>query len=193
MTVLSSSSLEPQIKGASLIQIVKNLRKNREAARALVPEALHRYLEERLLPTRWYPEADYKPLLLALGEMLRPIVPGDVWEFIGEQGAQHDFQGMYASVVRPAQPQGALRRVDDIWHLYRDSGHFEIDPSGEGEFRVRLRDYPLACPEICGTVTGYIRQLLVLSGASDVRVEMIVAPPAQLGPCEWRVRLGANA
>lgn len=177
-----------RIKGTALIRMVQVLRHNREAARALLPKELHGpYLDERLLPSSWYPEEHYKVLLLALGRMIRPMIDGDVWEFIGVEGAKKDFAGIYSSAIRPGDPQGSLERVDRIWPLYRDTGRLEVEMQGVGAARIFLHDYPLACPEICGTMTGYLREFLTIAGAQDVTARLVDVPPSSEGPAEWSI------
>ncbi|HVU03825.1 MAG TPA: DUF2378 family protein [Polyangiaceae bacterium] len=179
-----------RIKGTSVIEIVRVLRKNKDAARALLPPELHRYLEDRLLSSSWYPEEDYLTLLLALGRVLSPLVSGDVWSFLGHQGAVKDFTGIYSSVIRHGDPWGALSHLNAIWHIYRDSGTLSLDRTGPGSARVLLRDYPTACPEVCGTVSGYLRAVVELSGGTDVKVVLLRAPRMDVGPSEWSLEFG---
>ena len=57
-------------KGTALIGAVKMLRKRKDEARALLPEALHRYLSVSVLPASWYPEEDLLKLIRALLEIM---------------------------------------------------------------------------------------------------------------------------
>jgi len=182
-----------RIKGVTLIEIVRVLRKNRVEAEALVPAAYHGYLRDRLLANEWYPEEDYLVLLKALGALLRPAISGDVWEFIGETGAEQDFGGVYSAVVRKHDPWSSLMMADKIWKLYRDTGRLTVTREGPGKARVELSAYPSVCPEVCGTVTGYLKKLVHACGARDVRVRLLSAQPANLGPSEWSIEFTARS
>jgi hypothetical protein len=52
-----------KVKGTNLISAVKLMRRNRAQALAALPPTLHHYLDERVLPTSLYPEAE--PMTLA--------------------------------------------------------------------------------------------------------------------------------
>jgi hypothetical protein len=176
-----------RIKGVSLIEIVRVLRKNRLASDALLPPALKGYLHDRILASEWYPEEDYLALLLVLGNILGPLVSGDVWEVIGEAGAEKDFGGVYSSMVKKRDPWSSLALADKIWNLYRDSGRLELKREGPGRARVFLHSYPCACPEVCGTVTGYLKKLVELCDAKNTRVKLVRAPAPDVGPSEWTI------
>ena len=177
-------------KGTAIIEIVKALRGIEDAAARLVPEKLQHYLTESLLPTKWYPEEDYKALLIILGTIIAPRIPGNVWEYFGEQGAARDLSGVYAGVADyyKSDPWTALLRMGRLWPLYRNTGRVEVIRLGPGKAQILLHDYAGSCPEVCGTTTGYIRHLLVLSGAKDVEVTLLNAPPPHLGPSEWSIK-----
>jgi hypothetical protein len=177
-----------EIKGAALIQVVRGLRSNRAVAETLVPVSLHNYLNERLLASSWYPEADWAALILALGKMIAPGIKGDVWEYIGSEGATHDFNGIYSSLIRKGDPWASFAIAQKIWRLYRDTGRMVVKREvASDQARILLHDYPSACPEICGTITGYLRTLTEVSGGTEVQAKLLRAPPPAVGPSEWLI------
>jgi hypothetical protein len=176
-----------RIKGTALVKMMKVLERDPAVAERLIPASLQHYFKDRVLPSSWYPEEDYKAFLLALGSLLQPQVEGDVWEFIGTEGAEQDFTGIYASAVRKGDPWGGLQRLGMVWSMFRDTGRLELVRESDSVARVLLHDYPMACPEICGTITGYLHRFLDLCGAEDVSVMLLrVASPKQ-GSSEWLV------
>jgi hypothetical protein len=177
----------PNIKGPSLIEIVKVLRKNKPITKSFIPQDLHHYLHERLLASEWYPEEDYKTLLLVLGQILEPLMPGNVWEFIGHEGARADLTGVHSALVKKGDPWGTLRLTPRIWSLYHDTGRLEADVT-EDQATIRLYDYVTACPEVCATLTGYFKGLLQFSGAQVVEADLVECPPPAEGPSVWKVR-----
>jgi hypothetical protein len=53
-------------QGTHLVDMVKFLRTQRDAALAILPARLHRYLDEQLNVAAWYPEEDMIGLVRAL-------------------------------------------------------------------------------------------------------------------------------
>lgn len=181
-----------RIKGTSIIKMLKVLQKNPAVAERLIPAELQHYLEDRVLSSSWYPEEHYKILLLALGSVLKPLVKNsDVWEFIGMEGAQQDFTGIYASAVRKGDPWGGLERIGVVWSMFRDTGRIELVRESETAARVLIHDYPMACPEINGTITGYLQRFVELCGAQEISVQLMRTPNPKQAPSEWMVRLVA--
>ena len=175
-----------KIKGVALIGIVEALRGLRQSAEPRLDPSVRHYLDTRLLVNNWYPEADYRALLLALGDHIADRVPGDVWEFLGEEGAKAQFKDVYAMAVRPGDPGATLKRAATTWSLYHDTGRVEVDLSGGGEHAtLKLHDYPLACTKLCSTTTGYVRQLVVQAGGRNVQVRMTACPPHGTAPVVW--------
>lgn len=105
-------------------------------------------------------------------------------------GAHKDFTGLCASVVRQGDPWGTLRHAGKIWSLYRDTGRLEARRENEALIHLALHDYPNAGAEICGTLTGYYRELLELAGAKNVWVKLTVLRKPEEGPTEWIAKFG---
>src|SRR5688572_30066729 len=144
-----------KIKGIALIGIVKALRALRTDSEAKLPAVLQHYLNERLIVSEWYAEEDYRVLILTLGELIADKVPGDVWEFLGEEGARAQSAATYAPVVTKGDPVRTLKRAPMTWALYHDSGRVKVDiDEGRRTARVELHGYPIACPRICASTTG---------------------------------------
>src|SRR4051794_14322096 len=88
-----------RVKGVNMLTAVKALRSNRKRAAEILPPPLHRYLEERVLVSSWYPEEDLLALLRALGSMLPPAP--DPFAFMGRHTAREHLSGIYRGHVRP--------------------------------------------------------------------------------------------
>ncbi len=56
--------------GMTVINAVKYLRKNKDAAKEFLPPKLHGYLEKRILVSEWYPEQDILPILQTLAKLI---------------------------------------------------------------------------------------------------------------------------
>jgi hypothetical protein len=56
---------------------------------------------------------------------------------------------------------------------------------------MTLSDYAVACPEVCATIAGYLRQLLVMCRAQVFEARVLDCPPAESGPTLFRLRFKA--
>lgn len=177
------------IKGVALAGIIAGLRSMRSEAEPMLGPEVLRYLDDGVIANGWYPETDYRELVLTLGTLISNDVSGDVWEYLGEEGAKAQFAAVYSMAVRDGNPIGTLKRAATTWSLYHDTGTVEvaIDKAQRGA-TVRLAGYPLAETRLCSTTTGYLRQLLVQAGAREVDVRLKACPRCGDGPVVWEVR-----
>ena len=170
-----------------MINVVKFLRANKQAAGPLLPERLRPYLEKRLLPSAWYPEEDHIGLIRVLAGIL-PDPGMDVYEFIGESGARADLSGPYGHLIRPGDPAGTLQKGVAIWRTYHDTGLFRVVLDGPGAARVELVDFEAASPDQCRMMRGWNRSLLRMAGAKDVEAEETRCVHRGSAFCRWELR-----
>jgi uncharacterized protein (TIGR02265 family) len=162
-----------RIKGTQLLGVVKALRAQRGRAAELAPAHLRRYFEERVLAASWYPETDFRDLLLLLGRMAAPGVKGNVWRLIGQMGAERDFKGIYASLIRPGDVPGTLRLFPSAWRQFRDQSQLGCEELGPGAAQLTLRDYPVNCRELAEVNAAYFETALRLAGGTSVSVTVV--------------------
>jgi heme-NO-binding protein len=156
-------------KGTAVVQCVKALRSMPpEVTRAKLPPHLHRYLEERILVSNWYPEEDYLALVTALSELL-PSSNGDTWELFGRIAAQHDLTTVYRSTVRQRTLMGMLKAVRDLFHMYHDTGRIEIS-GDETCAQMDTFEYASISAGHCRFITSYIREQLRMSLGRAIEV-----------------------
>ncbi len=155
-------------KGIAIINAIKALRSMKDAARKALPEHLHRYLEERIMISSWYPEEDFLALLRALAKVM-PDPGMDPFEFMGRVSARADLGGVYAHLIRQGDPAATLRRTAITWGLYHDTGKQEVVASGDGYVVTEISGYVLPSRESCGTVKGWNAELAVMAGGKNVK------------------------
>lgn len=176
-------------KGASLLPMIKYLRRNREAAASLLPEEMHRYLKERILISSWYPEEDFLAILRCLGKII-PDPGMDVYEFMGRISARVDLGGVYAHLVRQGDPAATLRRTAIIWGLYHDTGKEEVVEEGPDFVVTQIIGFESPSRESCGTVKGWNAELAAMAGGKDVtaahRECVLDGAPACRFEVRWR-------
>jgi hypothetical protein len=156
-------------KGTILVNAVKALRLKKDAAKEVLPEHLHRYLEERILAFAWYPEEDVLAILRALAKVT-PDPGMDIYEFMGRIAARADLEGVYSNLLRPGDPDGSLRRASIIWRLYHDTGKQVVIESGDNSVVIEISGYQHPSRESCGTVKGWSVELVTLAGGKNVKV-----------------------
>lgn len=133
-------SREPCQKGTSFLPVVQAL-KAHPLRDKVVPAPLHRYFDEHIVVSGWYPEKDYFVLLEALTKVLdAKVTGGDVWRYFARFSVQRDVagsdstggvssksRGVYrnfgAATCDPAQ---LFRRGTKLWSQYHDSGTMRI-------------------------------------------------------------------
>jgi hypothetical protein len=173
-------------KGTTLISSVKFLRQHRDAARALLPEALHRYLEERVIPTSWYPETDLLELIRATARLV-PGAGADVFETMGRITAREHLEGTYAHLVDgKGDPLSIPSRAFALWASQHDSGRITALLEGPDRVRIDVVDFAIPSREMCAVVGGYVVETLRLAGLPAPRGEKLCCRLDGADRCSWR-------
>lgn len=147
------------MKGTGIISVVRALRARRDAALRALPAELHRYLDERITISSWYPETDYVALMVAfLG-----VYKGLTWHGVGEVAAREALTGVYRNIVVPGEVGETAQRMRVNWRNYHDTGllSVEVEPTF---VRVHVRDYCMVSSDVCRLNQGYFGVLLGLAG-----------------------------
>ena len=177
-------------KGTTLVGSVRFLRKHKERARQLLPQDLHHYLEERILESRWYPEADLEQLLRATVALM-PGPRAETLARLGEATAREHLEGIYSHLAKGTH-HGVARRALALWSSQHDSGSFEVEQLSAHEALMTIRDFAHPSEILCGILGGYLAEALRVDGVADVAIEkkscVLRGDPA----CSW-IRRSAPA
>jgi hypothetical protein len=180
-----------RIKGSAMLNAVKALRANKDAARKLLPTRLYRYLDERIMASSWYPEDEQLELIRALAQILPDVVPEaskGVYEFMGRFTAQADLGGLYSHMIRPGNAVGSLRRGITLWRTYHDTGTMKTHFPGPGMARLELRGYEGASSEMCRLLTGWYGEMVRMTGARDVEIVESLCVDRGDALCQWEIK-----
>jgi hypothetical protein len=172
-------------KGSALVGAVKFLRSRREDALRLLPPALHHYLDDRIQVSSWYPEED----LLSLVRAVAPLVPvrtGDVYETMGHAIAREHMGSTYSHLLRESDELALPRRALVLWQSMHDTGQMSLKLEDPGHARIDVIDYAMPSREICGTITGYMRETLAIAGLKDPIVMKTACRAGGKDACTWR-------
>jgi hypothetical protein len=178
--------MSARTKGSHVISAVKVLRGNRERALELLPPPLHKYLEQRILPSSWYPLDEHLGLLRVIAQ-LWPTGGGDPWTLMGRATAQADFGGIYKLHLKPGDPGATLTAMGALWRSAHDTGDARIALEGAGRATLYLRDFGLRSKEFCRVTTGYVLEAIKMSGGANGRVTHDLCRGDGAAECVWNV------
>jgi hypothetical protein len=169
-------------KGAVLLGPIKFLRKQREQALEQLPQELHRYLEEDVRLSAWYPEGDFQELIRAAAR----VASGDperTIEQMGAAGAREHIE-VYGELMRSVRSSSS---VFALWSAQHDTGRLRGVWESPSCVRVQLIGFDSTSREHCLLCSGYIRGTMEANGMEDVHVEEVRCELRQDPHCEWRV------
>ena len=173
---------DAKVKGTNVLSAVKALRMGREQAEQLLPPSLRRYLEERILVSSWYPEADLMGLLHVLGKFL----PGDdPFYFMGRHTASEHLAGIYRGHLRPGDLERTLRSAPALWRNYHDTGDMTVSIDEPGRATLELSQFTSTTAEFCRLLRGYFSALAEQAGAKDVAVAKVECILGGARACRW--------
>jgi hypothetical protein len=164
---------------------VKVLRANREQAVKVLPETLHWYLNERVLPSSWYPARDHVELVRGLMAMM-PLGPEPLI-MMGRVAAQGDLQGIYRAMLFTGDVQRTLRQATALWRTYCDSGELVPTFDSERSATMVLSYYQDTSREMCGICGGYVLGLVMTAGGKDVKLRKLECRLDGAKVCRWQV------
>jgi|SRR5579863_9959107 len=177
-------------KGTHVLNAVKVLRQDRERARKHLAPHLHRYLDERILPSSWYPMEDHLMLLHTIAKLFMP--PGvDPWLAMGRGTARMDLAGVYRLHLRPGDPGRTLQALSAVWKSVHDSGEVTSANAGPATFVITMRGFSRRAPEICGIIDGYVAEVVNIAGGVTPKVLHERCCCRGADECVWRVSWNA--
>lgn len=149
-----------------------------------LPEHLEHYLKDDILISNWYPESDFRDLMLLVGRALQPTIQGSVWRYLGKQGAARDVAGVYANWLRKGDPERTLQQLIHGWTTVRDTGRMATQQIAPNHVEASMRAYPFMCSELAEVNAGYIAEMVKACGVEDVEVQ--VRDLTEAG-CKWTI------
>ena len=173
--VSSKSRLAKGVSFGGLVKLLRAHRKKRPFRECSLRAA--ELLEERVLPTEWYPHAD-------LLELLGAHRPGDflrgnerMTEQFGIAGGTEALTLTYhKAFVRPGDPAASLVAMQHTWRLYFDFGALSATLEPRGGVLFVLDGYPDMPPYHGTMIVGWHVAAGIVSGASTAAAEILEAP-----------------
>jgi hypothetical protein len=156
------------VKGSNLVEVVKLLRRQRDRARAELAPTLHRYLEERVLVTSWYPEADLVAILRVAAKWIG-TGSSDAFELMGRVAMRDHLRGVYERLLT-GDPTTLPRRVGALWQSQHDTGRLSFHQTGPGRGHFHLEEFGDPSRELCAIICGYLHEGLVQGQFAEPRI-----------------------
>jgi hypothetical protein len=170
-------------KGSAVLGAVKLLRARKIEAAALLPAALRRYLEERVVVASWYPEEDLIGLIVTCATLLQ--VPGDrVFETMGALSARSHLEGVYADLLH----RGPATRARTLWKTQHDTGVLSVTSETPTSVTYELVGWDHGSAEYCRLLGGYFAEVHRLAGAASPTFLHPTCRSARAASCTWVVR-----
>lgn len=167
-----------------MLTAVKALRAARAQSQELLSPSLQRYLDERILVSSWYPEADLMGLLSALGR----LVPGaDPFFFMGRHTASEHLAGIYRGHLREGDLERTLRSASALWRNYHDTGEMSVTVEGPRRATLELRDFGSTTREFCRLLRGYFSELAEQAGAKGIAIVELGCILDGADACRWNM------
>jgi hypothetical protein len=173
-----------KVKGAHVINAVKVLRGHRERALAILPPPLHRYLDERILPSSWYPFEEHIELLRAIAAVLGGGAP---WVLMGRGTARMDLSGIYKGYLKSGDVPRTLQAMSAMWKSAHDTGDLSVTVVDQSHATARLRGFAPRSLEICGIATGYLIESVYMAINRDPKVTHPECRVRGSAECAWSV------
>lgn len=167
-------------KGMALLGSVKYLRSRRAEALAILPPALHHYLDGRIRTSGWYPEADMLELVRATARLVTG--PTDqVLEMMGEISAR-EHTDVYGDLLTGSSTSRAFA----LWSTQHDTGELRMTEEAPNRIRFEIIGYEDPAREMCLVTQGYIKGVLLMNGLTDLSLEKLACRIWGDDRCTWR-------
>ncbi len=181
-----------QIKGSALLGRLAYLKAKATAAQAeevqkrLTPE-LQRNIERGVLANIWYPFPYYLELNRVLDQVLGRG-DGSLIPEIGLFSATAELKGVYRIFFKLGSPEFIIQRAPLVWKAYHSSGQVTVEMLEKGEVkkgRMSVTGFETPAREHCLSLLGWIRGMLEMAGATDVKVHEEKCAVRGAGACEF--------
>lgn len=177
-------------KGTALVASVRFLRKQRMEAMRVLPGYCHKYLNERVLESIWYPEEDLLELIRAVAALL-PMDGESALQMVGRGSVMAHKEGSYRSLHEAADITALPRRVIALWGTQHDTGEMRMilnAPPAEPGGLLVLKDFAAPSREMCTVLLGYLAESLLNIGVKEPHVDKSACVLDGHPQCEWIFR-----
>jgi len=147
----------------------------REHGLEALSEEAEGLLDQRLLPTEWYPFAGVRELIQAayrhlLGESEQAALK------MGIAGGSYALSTYHKNFVKPNDPLASILAMRHTWKLYFDFAELTAALDGERAVRFVLEGYPDMTAAHGQMIVGWHRAAGLVAGAERTRGVIVESP-----------------
>jgi hypothetical protein len=168
-------------KGITILDVVKFLRQRRDEALEVLPPPLHKYLDEEIVASSWYPEVEFVELIRAVAKLL-PGPMDRALMMIGERGARAQTL-VYGDLMRG---MASTSRTFALWSSQHDTGEMRATMEASNRVRLELVGFEDPSREFCLLLGGYLAGTLAINGVTDASVHKLSCRLWGDPLCAWR-------
>ncbi|MCG8589516.1 MAG: hypothetical protein MJE66_09515 [Proteobacteria bacterium] len=179
--------MKAQIKGICLLELVKSLRRRREEALEVLPEAVHYFLHDKLQISQWYPEEHHIQLIRGFATLLERDGVKDIYETAGAVHARNHVEGVYEHLLTGTNAGTLSVRLAALWGAMHDTGRVRVKTMSPGQVQAQVLDYGHPTTEMCTMVGAYFKEAYRLSGAENLRVTKSACCVEGDDVCTWEI------
>jgi len=165
--------MEKRVKGSILIDFVKTIKADKTGAydRYLTREDRD-VINQRLLPSAWYPYETFRNCFNAVFEVLAKKNLDQVQNW-GRLYGEQIVASLYKSLLKEGQPLDYLKKYEVYIRNFFDFGKIEVLEETQNQVVVRMIDLDPAFPPIYAIMFGWLERTLELCGAKNIRMEAL--------------------
>jgi hypothetical protein len=163
-------------KGVSFMELVKLLKAyRRQHSLGSLSDEAQELLEQRLLPTEWYPFAGVRELIelsyrLLLGQSEHAALE------MGIAGGSYALSSYHKNFVKENDPLSSILAMRHTWRLYFDFGELSAKLDGERAVRFVLDGYSDMTVAHGMMIVGWHRAAGLVAGAETTTGTILEAP-----------------
>ena len=164
-----------RVKGTSIIQLVKLLRDVRQKRPLRLSPAGAQFLEQRIMPTEWYPLSMMVELMHVMFEQLQGSDPRVAMQGGITSGVQQ-LSGPYNGFVITGDPVATVLSMRHLWRASYDFGMLEAVSDGPRSVLFTLSGFPDITVVHAIMTASWAVAAAQVSGPKGAKAELVEKP-----------------
>jgi hypothetical protein len=188
MTNAAKPRSERHVRGASVIEVVKILRKIRKAGPLpSLSGAAQELLDTQILFSQWYPFEPFEELLKIVYVLVFKRSEQYALEMSIKTGTKQ-FQGPHKGFISKGDPQNSVLALRRTWPIHYDFGELNTAAESDHSVVLTLTGFNDITPVQAMTNTGFAVAAARLAGARNASGEVFEKPWIGAPHLRYRVR-----
>jgi hypothetical protein len=161
------------VKGSICIDLVKMIKSDKSGAcDKLLTDKDRDIINQKILPSIWYPYETYKHLIAAIFEVFAKKDTKVAKEW-GRAVCQAVMTTMYAALITKRDPLDFLNKYGSIHKNFYDFGKIEVTIEKEKQVLFKLPQEFKDCFPVYYLIQGWLEHGMELCGAKNIKVDFL--------------------